>query len=123
MIGLARSGGEHLTLAPRVLTPTPYLMTRTRMAALVIAGFLLVAGAAELQAQGRDTSSTRAQAFPKPLKAKAQPTDTASQVRARDGNVAGKGMLPPKTKSAPTPQRVDSLPPITKPPKAPRPPA
>ena len=92
-----------------------------RMAALGIAGFLLVAGAAQLQAQGRDTSSTRAPAFPKPLKVKAQPTDAAAQARARSGDAAGKDMLPPKTKSAPAPQRADSLPRITKPPKAPPP--
>lgn len=93
------------------------------MAALVIAGFLLVAGTVQLQTQGRDTSSTRAPTFPKALKVKAQPRDAAAPARARSGDAAGKGMLPPKTKSAPTQQRVDSLPRITKPPKAPRPPA
>lgn len=88
-------------------------MTQIRTAALVIAGFLLLAGAGELEAQGRDTSSARAQAFPKPAKAKAR--------AARD--TAVKDVLPAKEKSAPTPPRAESLPAITKPPKAPRPPA
>jgi hypothetical protein len=86
-----------------------------RTTALVIAGFLLLAGAAELQAQDRDTSTTRARAFPKPVKVKATP--------AKDAAVPPKPMVPPKTKSAPAPQRVDSLPVITKPPKAARSPA
>lgn len=94
-----------------------------RTASLVIAGFFLVVGTAELQAQGSDTSSTRVPAFSKPLKLKAQPRDAAAQAGARGGDAAGKGMLPPKTKSAPAPQRVDSLPMIIKPPKPPRAPA
>jgi hypothetical protein len=94
-----------------------------RRASLVIAVFFLVVGAGELQAQGADTSATRAQAFPKPLKVKAQPSDAAAPVSARGGDAPGKGMLPPKTKSAPAPQRADSLPVIIKPPKRPRAPA
>lgn len=89
-----------------------------RTVPLGIAGFLLLVGAVELQAQDRDTSSTRAQAFPKPVKAKATPVRDAA-ARARGGDAAAKGMLPPKTKSAPAPRRGDSLPAITKPPKTP----
>lgn len=96
-------------------------MMRMRTAAFVIAGFLLLAGATELRAQERDTSTTRAPAFPRPAKAKGTVAPPRAPTRATEG--ALKGVAPPKTKSAPAPRRADSLPAITKPPKESRPPA
>jgi hypothetical protein len=98
-----------------------------RTAALLIAGFILLAGASELRAQARDTISTRVQAFPKPAKVKATAATAATtapaRAPARTGDAAMKGIAPPKTKSAPPPKRADSLPVFSKPPKAPGPPA
>lgn len=93
-----------------------------RTPALLIAGFILLAGASELRAQARDTSSVRVPEVPKPAKVKATaPTTAPARAPARTGDAAMKGIAPPKTKSAPAPKRADSLPVFSKPPKAPDP--
>ena len=99
------------------------LMMRMRMAALGLAGLLFLAGVAELEAQERDTSAARAPAFPKPVKVKATAAKDGPTRAPAASDDAVRAIAPRKTKSAPPPQRRDSLPAIAKPPKTSRPPA
>jgi hypothetical protein len=89
-----------------------------RTAALVVAGFLILTGVAELQAQDRDTTSTQAQASSRLEKVKARPESNSGMPPAASSrDIMSSPVVPPKTQSPPAPRREDSMPVFIKAPK------